>query len=332
MTNPNLQNGGYEVEVLADSVVKVPGAYYSAKHHRLTTLRVVFPRIVLAELNTHRLLSRNSASSRAIPIKAMIERVTQNPFVPNRFPLTHKGMQASEWIEKDSHEYPSYVEAWLTARDNAVAQVGVLMMSGVSKQIVNRILEPFLWHQVIISATEWENFLALRANDNTQNEIRILAEMILEALNESSPKELAGHEWHIPFSDKFDENRLSDALAALQLVDYSVASVDELKRIVAVARCARVSYWNFDGQDDYVRDANLFQTLLDSGHWSPFEHVAHAMTPEEYMGYSHTSPLPYGTQHGWCGNFRGFVQMRKTFPETVENRGEPRLNILHFDD
>jgi len=295
-------------------------------------MRVVFPRIVLAELNTHRLLSRNSASSRAIPVEAMLRRVQDNPFIPDRFPLTHKGMQAHKWIEQDDPEYSKYVTAWLGARDSAVEQVIALNTMGVSKQIANRILEPFLWHQVIISATEWENFLALRANDNAQNEIRILAEMILESLNTSEPKELAGHEWHIPFGDRFDEGRLHDALSTLQQMDYPVASVEELKRIAAVARCARVSYWNFDGQDDYMRDANLFRTLLDSGHMSPFEHVAHAMTPEEYMGYSRTSPSPYGTQHGWRGNFRGFVQMRKSFPESVENRGDSRLNILHLDD
>ena len=43
----------------------------NVKGKRITTFIVTMPRIVLAELNTHRVFSRNSASSRAIPFTKM---------------------------------------------------------------------------------------------------------------------------------------------------------------------------------------------------------------------------------------------------------------------
>ena len=63
-----------KAEIIADSL--------SPQGHRLTTFICVFPRIVLAEFNTHRMLSRNSASSRAIPFNKMLEMVKTNPFIP----------------------------------------------------------------------------------------------------------------------------------------------------------------------------------------------------------------------------------------------------------
>jgi hypothetical protein len=60
----------HSTKILADSI--------SPDGVRLTTLEVVMPRIVLAEFNTHRMLSRNSASSRAIPIEKMIRMVIPN--------------------------------------------------------------------------------------------------------------------------------------------------------------------------------------------------------------------------------------------------------------
>jgi thymidylate synthase ThyX len=77
----------YEARIVADST--------NAKGNRLTTMVVVFPRIVLAEFNTHRVFSRNSASSRAIPVEKMIAMVEEQPYVPEEWGSNQKGMPAN---------------------------------------------------------------------------------------------------------------------------------------------------------------------------------------------------------------------------------------------
>lgn len=315
-----LVNGLFEVEIMADSYVRVPTDLHWQGYHRLTTIRARFPRIVLAEVNTHRLLSRNSASSRAIPAKKMRERVLTVPFVPDRFPREHKGMQANEWVNVGDKEYEHWVHAWLCARDEAIKVSETLSELGMSKQLSNRFLEPAMMHEIILTATEWENFLFLRADAPAQNEIRILAEMILEAMNASIPHELVAGEWHMPFGDRIDDNRLIEVFGDAVSSD---AALTDYRLKITVARCARVSYLNFQGKDDHQADLELYSQLLSSGHWSPFEHVARAMGGFEYSQYRQTTP-GY-VEYGWCGNFRGFIQLRKLFERTRENRPDPRL-------
>ena len=67
---PNL----ISAEILADSLNQFV--------ERITTMKLIFPRIILAEFNTHRMFNRNSASSRAIPLHKMIKAVEENPFIP----------------------------------------------------------------------------------------------------------------------------------------------------------------------------------------------------------------------------------------------------------
>jgi hypothetical protein len=130
--------------------------------NRITTMVVTFPRFILAELNTHRMFSRNSASSRAIPFKKMLKSVQENPFIPIAWQKEHKGMQGVEYIT-DSDIIQQCEWDWLQARDFAVQQAESLNRSlGVTKQLCNRLLEPFMWHTVIISATEFSNFFELR--------------------------------------------------------------------------------------------------------------------------------------------------------------------------
>lgn len=147
--------------------------------NRITTMLVTFPRFILAELNTHRMLSKNSASSRAIPFKKMVESVQNNPFIPIAWQKEHKGMQGTEyWTIDDKvridigneNEYREDIQPiteefrirWLEARDNAVNVARGLTNLGLTKQLANRLLEPFMWHTVLITSTEWENFFSLR--------------------------------------------------------------------------------------------------------------------------------------------------------------------------
>lgn len=128
---------------------------------RLATYVLTFPRYILAELNTHRMFSRNSASSRAIPFKKMLEMVQKNPFIPIAWQKDHSGMQGTEYFT-EQEKIDDLKWKWGNAVNSAVQTAQELHRREVTKQLCNRLLEPFMWHTVIVSATEWENFFALR--------------------------------------------------------------------------------------------------------------------------------------------------------------------------
>ncbi len=272
---------------------------------RLTTFVLVFPRIVLAEFNTHRMLSRNSASSRAIPFEKMLKRVEEDPFIPIRWMKEHKGMQGTEYFDECDND--TITKEWLRARDAAITSAQILSNIGVTKQICNRLIEPFIWHTAIVTASDWENFFALRAEEAAEIHIQELAYKMLGAYNTSTPKQLKAGEWHIPFGDNMDTLRLA-RMTSLNTIDvqnpWSKRMQDAMVKI-STARCARVSYLNFEGKDDYEADIKLHDNLLKSGHFSPTEHSAMA------------------ADDAWYGNFKGWKQYRK-FLEN-ENRKDPRV-------
>lgn len=241
----------------------------------MTTLEVTFPRFVLAEFNTHRNFSRNSSSSRAVPTAKLIERVEKDPVVPLQWGRNKAGMSASD--ELNAAEADVAQGAWLAARDDAVRHARDLLELNVHKQELNRLLEPFLWHTVIVSATEWENFFSLRCAPNAQPEIRAAALLMREAMDASVPVRLEFGEWHTPLLQA-DES-------ALDL---------EVRRRVSAARCARVSYLTHEGKREIERDLELYERLRSDRHLSPFEHVA---TPARDLEFH--------------ANFRGWLQMRR---------------------
>lgn len=136
---------------------------------RITTMIITFPRFILAELNTHRMFSRNSASSRAIPFEKMLASVENDPFIPITWQKDHKGMQGTEYL--DNEHAILAVQNWLVARDKAVDQAMLLSSRDITKQLCNRLLEPFMYHTVIVTASEWENFFALRCPQYTIREL-----------------------------------------------------------------------------------------------------------------------------------------------------------------
>jgi hypothetical protein len=279
----------YACRIVADSI--------SQQGCRLTTFEVCFPRMVLAEFNTHRVFSRNSASSRAIPIEKILARVQEDPFIPIYWGKNQKGMQAELELTPEEQELARL--EWLKARDSAVAHAKQLLAIGVHKQITNRVLEPFMWHTCIVTATEWENYFHLRNNLMAQPEIHRIAEMMDLAYREGKPRELAPNEWHLPY---------------VRPEEYSELSLEQLIKL-STARCARVSYLTQDGIRDVNADFTLYDRLLSGGHMSPSEHPARPMTEAEIILYteqryagSYTAPLPF------LGNFRGWVQHRKEIP------------------
>jgi thymidylate synthase ThyX len=254
---------------------------------RLTTMEVRYPRFIHSELLTHRVLSRNSSSSRAIPIRKMIESVRSDPAMPLWWGRNQSGMQAREEIDEATR---ALAEAeWKRALEDALAHAERLTASDINlhKQLVNRILEPFAWITVILSATEWANFFTQRTHEDAQPELKHIADLMLQAYRESTPRAVALGEWHTPLVLPDEERSLS--------------LEDRLK--ISVARSARVSYLSHDGTRDHAKDVELYDRLVGggaNGHWSPFEHVA--------------TPLAEG-RSAWSGNFRGWEQLRKHFPQ-----------------
>jgi thymidylate synthase ThyX len=293
----------FDAKVLADSV--------SPAGHRLTTLEATFPRFVLAEFNTHRVFSRNSASSRAIPIAKQLRRVLEDPYVPIEFGSNQPGMQAGPALGGAKREAAE--AEWLRARDDAVRRVLGLVTDpdtasgdmlatlerieeatrakerpdgwlNVHKQVANRLLEPFMWHTVIVTATEWENFWNLRCHADAQPEIRLVAERMRDAVLASQPEELDEGEWHLPLVRPEDREQ--------------VDSIEDLVKVSA-GRCARVSYLTHAGVRDLDADVQLHDRLLESGHMSPLEHPARPLSAGEL------------SEGEWSGNFRGWRSYRK---------------------
>lgn len=240
----------YQADVLLDSI--------NPAGHRLTTFVLRFPRFVLPEFNTHRMFSRNASSSRAIPTTKLIQQLREDPVEPIEWGRNQAGMQARDVLS--GAEAESAASVWHEAREAAMRHAEQLHALGVHKQIVNRVLEPWMWASVIVSATSWENFFALRCHRDAQPEIKRLADMMRAEYDASTPRPRAAGDWHLPFVS--DEEDLALPLG--------------VQKKVAVARAARVSYLNHAGRRDIDADLVLHERLLEAGHWSPFEHAAMA--------------------------------------------------------
>lgn len=305
-----------EVKIIKDSIFE---------GSRLTTFELIFPRIILAEFNTHRKFSRNSASSRAIPFEKMVESVKSNPFIPHYWPKSHKGMVANEYYW-DKETIEKLENIWLFSRDQAIESASMLMTGkypviidrtngkiiyletgdfSVSKQLCNRLLEPYMNHKVLMTSDEegLRNFFELRCprykvdkneegcyfskkdycksvkrsqiplsqkdwmeSNEGQSEPHMmeLAEKMWDAYHESEPQELKKGDYHIPYSD---------------LIPDTYSQEDKIK--ISVARAARTSYTEVGSSlditnDSLNKDIKLYDKLLTSSHWSPFEHIAQA--------------------------------------------------------
>jgi thymidylate synthase ThyX len=256
-------------KIIADSV--------NANSDRLTTMEVQFHRFILPEFNTHRVFSRNSASSRAIPISKQIERISKNPAFPVFWGVNKPGMQADEELAFCDSVKAS--KTWLKASKSAVKHAKKLEKLGVHKQTTNRLLEPFIWHKVIVSSTEWDGFFKQRCSPLAQPEIREVADLMRKAYEASTPTLLIKGEYHLPY---------------LTFKDLNFSKEDRIK--MCSARCARVSYDNHDGSFNQLKDLQLFSRLAnaDPPHWSPMEHIA----------------TPSTKKLNNSGNFTGFAQIR----------------------
>ena len=278
----------------------------SAPQYVLSTLLVRMPRIILAEWNTHRVFSRNAASTRAIPTKKLIEQVSTDPFIPLVWGKNVPGMQ-SVGIHEDA---ATCEMEWLKARDAAVESAERLMDLGLHKQIVGRVLEPWMWTLVCVSSTEWTNFRELRDHEAAEPHIQMLAREIGACLDdESTVQTLRPGEWHLPFVE------VSDWESLYRLGEKETEAVS-LARKLSVARCASTSYKTVDGFDMTLERAiALHDKLVGSKplHASPCEHVAQA---DDHARISTKSEPQWLHPHEHA-NFTGFRQYRHMLGESA---------------
>lgn len=308
-----------QAKILADSI--------SERGDRITTYLLTFPRIILAEFNTHRAFSRNSASSRAIPFKKMVESVQTNPFIPIAWQKDHKGMQGTEYLSDvpagvSDKEFA--IDMWLEARDAAVGNAKILNDTGVTKQLCNRLLEPFMWHTVICTATDYDNFFNLRCPEyliSWYPSDRPEALEPSQAIFKSKKDAIARTEGECDnwTEEDWRECNISQAEIHIQALaeamwDARNESTPKLLKIgewhipfgegdvkIATAKCARVSYTTVgsENKSSHTADIELYNKLLESGHMSPFEHCAQVMCETDYY------------ERPWSRNFKGFMQYRE---------------------
>lgn len=295
--------------MLADSI--------SLQNKRLRTWECIYPRFIHAEMMTHRMFSRNAASSRAIPVDRMIQMVRDDPARPIHWGRNQRGMQAREELLPEA-AYKAQHE-WDVATMLAVASAQNLASTGLHKQIVNRVLEPFMHMKAVFSATEMENFYALRRHPDAQPEIQELANQMWEAEQSSIPKILHPGEWHLPYINMQDWSDVSDWITDLSTDEFEAlprypgeGEILPIVRKISCAMLARTSYDNHDGskreilKDIELHDMLMVQTPL---HASPAEHIA---TPDT-KSYQEGAVLDWDEPHQH-GNFRGWRQYRKMLP------------------
>jgi thymidylate synthase ThyX len=270
-------------EVIADS--------YNDHGVRLTTSLLTFPRFILPEFNTHRAVSKNASSSRAIPLAKQIERLLSDTVFFLNPGYNKSGMQAAEPLSPEDEA--RVADAWLDARDAAIAAAKVFEEVGLHKQHANRVLEPWMHQTIIASATDLENFFHQRISDLAQPEINELAIVWKRALDESHSSHVPMGGFHLPFVTDEEKQEYRDSV----LVKFSVA------------RCARTSYLTPQGDYDPEKDLSLYDRLTTAQppHFSPAEHVA----------------TPAHLAHVRGGNLRGWIQHRQ-FLETQLNYDSTR--------
>lgn len=273
----------------------------------LVTVQLRYPRFIHAELMTHRVFSRNASSSRAIPVERLIKDILEDTAMPLHWGKNQPGMQADEECDNRINVYADGLDdpavnetrehAWKLARDQAVRFARAFDAAGYHKQIVNRLLEPFSHINVLVTASEWSNFFALRRHKDAQPEIHALADAIWEAMAVSTYDTLKPGEWHLPYIT-YEEKKLYD---------------QEVQLRCSVARCARVSYLTTEGTKPSVeQDQKLYERLVGSVplHASPAEHQA---TPDVWVESG------YVERYGWRTpekqrNFVGWIQYRSLLP------------------
>jgi hypothetical protein len=285
--------------IIADSI--------NPKGVRLTTFEMEYPRFIHAEVMTHRMLSKNAASSRAIPLAKMHEHIQNDPGRPIYWGKNQSGMQAKE--ELTGADLVHVREFWEMAQNDALNWASDMAKFGLHKQIANRVTEPFQTMKTIISGTEWANFFWLRDHPDAQPEFQRLAQSAKAAMDISKPNLLHPGEWHLPYVN----NVRKDGKVIYMNNNEEIPLTDA--QIISASCCAQVSYRKLD--DTLEKAKMIFDRLINTEpvHASPIEHQA---TPvPSTIGFE---VWPRGVTHQrrdkmlWSGNFRDWIQFRQILP------------------
>lgn len=294
-----------EVKILAASAYIIEEFTSS-----IVTFEVLYPRIIHSEFMTHRMLSKNAASSRAIPTNKYVELVENDPVSPLSVGKNKPGMQASEELsEEDKKEF---LKEWADTGAYVANKVKSLLKKfGVHKQTVNRMLEPWLPIRVVVTGTDWENFFLLRDSEYAQPEFQVLARKMREAMNSAEFKVLQKGDWHLPYITKEDIEYINE--------NYEEDRVKETMCLLSAARCARVSH-AIGGlskksiEEEIEKGLELYRVR----HMSPFEHQATPWVIDERDFKLFGDELLYHLQTpdslapSWCDmrNLRGWRNLR----------------------
>jgi hypothetical protein len=284
----------YEAKIILDSV--------GPNGARLTTFELTYPRFVHAELMTHRMFSRNSASSRAIPNEKLRARVQEDPAMPVYWGENQRGMQAGGELRAIYRHDAEIV--WRSARDEMLRRSAQLADIGLHKQLCNRLIEPWMFITVVITATEWDNAWGLRVDPAAQPEMERAFHLAKDLYDRSVPQKLAAGAWHLPYVTGYDEEQIRQEYAGVE-------DFDGLLCRVSIGRCAAVSFLNQDKRDPPA-DLARAGKMTDNGHMSPFEHVAQALTWAEWGEYATKAAHAWLHDRVPVGNLWGWKQYRKT--------------------
>lgn len=304
---------------------------------RLTTFVLEYPRYIHAEFMTHRIFSKNGASSRAIPIQKVIQDVKKANVLP-MWTAKQKGMQGA--LITDEKQINDANSVWLETCEYMCNIASTLDHWGIHKQNANRLLEPFFLMRMVVTATEFDNFFALRDHPDATPELQVLARAMKEALAASEPKFLKEGEWHIPFGDKMPDDEIIQRSYNLlfantgwevepdrkAIFDHSVKTMLQ----IATARCARISYLTFAGEININDDLRLYADLVngDPQHLSPTEHIAQVPTRKELVSGDYDTVWvnmdgPNGDSGGWSqerGRFVSNLNGWKQYRKVIENQ------------
>ena len=287
---------------------------------RITTFELDYPRIIHSELATHRMFSRNAASSRAIPVKTMLELIEANPAMPVHWGKNQAGMQASE--ELNDLDKAAVQGLWLEACKQAVSIAKIMDGIKAHKQVINRITEPYQHMKVVVTATSYENWFWLRAHKEADPTIAALAGEMKTAYDESKPTELRYGEWHMPYITTL-RNRHGDIgyfPKPENPEDYVEGVTVEEALMISASCCAQTSYRKTDGT---LEKAELvFKRLIESEpvHASPVEHQAQCFDDSYYWPVGVTHRDRQGIYHS--GNFKDWLQYRQLIPNNAKGSWE----------
>lgn len=323
------------VKIVADSI--------SPSGIRIITFELEYPRIIHSELMTHRLLSRNAMSSRAIPIKKMIEQVQQNPAMPVKFGKNQPGMQDAGEHSAQLGDGYSAEEWWKLAGLSAARFAAEFADAGYHKQIANRLLEPYQRMKTVVTATDWNNFFWLRVDPDADPTIYELAKAMKEASDNSIPDPLEPGQWHTPYVDHVygfediddKECAVFEGYCVLDEENKPVMLTLEEALAISASCCAQVSYRVLNTSKEKALD--IYEKLVSGNkvHASPFEHQATPMTEyreienSDYLTIGHINfprdpssweeGLTHADRQGqlWSGNLRGWRQHRQLVPDNA---------------